>query len=123
MYHGKNQRKTSTAVQLKTRGVAPPVYRPNPVPRVCQLKTAIPQPKVVAGNRVPQAPPVYRPQPVAKVLQRRVVNPSPSLNPRQPAQAPTTPRAKVIQRNINSTHFEKSAAVDPLYMVDRLKRD
>jgi len=122
MYHGKNQRKTSQPVQLKTRGAAPPVYRPNPVPRVCQLRTATPQPKAVAGNRVAQAPPVYRPQPVPKVLQRKVANQPPS-NLRKPIQAPAAPPAKVIQRNINSTLFEKSAAVDPLYMVDRLKRD
>jgi hypothetical protein len=122
MHHGKNQRKTSPTVQLKTRGAAPPVYRPNPVPRVCQLKSALPPPKVVAGNRVVQAPPVYRPQPVAKVLQRKVVNHSPA-NLGKSVQAANPPRSKVIQRNINSTHFEKSAAVDPLYMVDRQKRD
>src|SRR5690242_17305408 len=117
MHNGKNQRKTSQPVQMKTRGAAPPVYRPNPIPRVCQLKSAMPQSKVVAPpNRVPQAPPVYRPQPVPKVLQRRVVN-QPPPSPRKAAPTPTPPRAKVIQRNINSTHFEKSAAADPLYMI------
>lgn len=122
MYNGKNQRKTSQTVQLKTRGAAPPVYRPNPVPRVCQRKTATPQTNAVVRNRVAQAPPVYRPQPVPKVLQRKVVN-QPPLNPRKPAPAPTAPRAKVIQRNINSTHFEKSAAADPLYMINPVARD
>ncbi len=117
MNHGKNQRKNSLAVQLKTRAVAPPVYRPNPVPRVCQLKPATPQPKAVAGTRAPQAPPVYRPQPVPKVLQRKVVNQA-GANPRQAIQTQPAPRSRVIQRNINSTHFEKSAVVDPLYMVN-----
>jgi len=122
MYNGKNQRKTFPAVQLKTRGAAPPVYRPNPVPRVCQLRAATPQPKVVAGTRVAQAPPVYRPQPLPKVLQRKVVNQPPS-NLRKPAPAPLAPRTRVIQRNIDSTHFEKSAAADPLYLINPLARE
>ena len=115
MHNSKNPRKISTTAQLKTRAVAPPVYRPNPVPRVCQLKPATTQPKAVVLSRAPQAPPVYRPQAVPKVLQRKVAN-QPSANVRNPVLP--TPRTKVIQRNINSTGFEKSAAVDPLYMVN-----
>ena len=73
-------------VQMKTLPAAPPVYRPNPVARVLQKKTATaPRTQVVP----------YRPQPIPKVLQ-----------------------PKVIQRNINSTNFEKSDRVDPLYMVN-----
>src|SRR5687767_6593835 len=67
------------------------------------------------------APPVYRPQPTPAVLQRKVAHHSgPNL------QAATRPQAapgrKVIQRNINSTHFEKSAAVDPSYMINPAAR-
>lgn len=74
----------SVVAQLKShvsahgikRPVAPPVYRPQPIPRVLQRKTApvappvyrpehkkIVQPKAVAPQRKPPtAPPVYRPQ-------------------------------------------------------------
>lgn len=123
MYNGKNHRNAFQAAQLKTRTSAPPVYRPNPVPKVCQLKTTnagpvISQPQKTAARLPhvggaaggPKAPAVYRPQPTPKVLQRTV--------------ARNTPRgATVIQRNIDSTYFEKSAAASPMYMVNPAARE
>jgi hypothetical protein len=50
----------------RTPPAAPPVYRPQPAPRVLQPK--------VAGAA---APPVYRPQPVPRVLQRKSSQPQP----------------------------------------------
>lgn len=102
----------SRTAQLKTSVVAPSVYRPNPVPKVCQLKTAV----------GPKAPSVYRPQTVPKVLQRKVAHP-PHQNLRTQVKPPAAPAKKVIQRNINSTHFEKSAAADPLYMINPAARE
>ncbi len=50
----------------KTPPKAPPVYRPQPTPKVLQRKAAPTPPQAVAGARqTPAAPPVYRPQPTA----------------------------------------------------------
>lgn len=70
--------------------VAPPVYRPQPTPRVLQRKTAV-QPPVVQAK--PAAPPAYRPQPTPKVLQTKGAGSRPSLHvgklTRQPVVPPT----------------------------------
>jgi hypothetical protein len=51
---------------------APPVYRPQPVPKVLQRKEATVQsPPAVGPKHTPAAPPVYRPQPAPKVLQAK----------------------------------------------------
>lgn len=56
--------------------VAPPAYRPQPVPKVLQRKLAT-SPSIssaVQPGRTPVAPPVYRPQPPPKVLQGSMAN-------------------------------------------------
>lgn len=61
-------------LQLKPQPVAPPVYRPQPTPKVLQKKMAASQPQMndpQLKQRQPQAPPVYRPQPVPKALQKK----------------------------------------------------
>jgi hypothetical protein len=65
-----------------TPPAAPPVYRPQPLPRVLQTKKSIPAGAVVPnpGRKPPTPPPVYRPQPAPKVLQRKVA----CLQQRQP---------------------------------------
>ena len=81
---------------------APHVYRPQPVPRVLQRKSALPQPPkpavttrpVSVQRKLPTAPPVYRPNTVPKVLQTK--------------QAPFTAKAQVkrgpvIQRKTQSS--------------------
>ena len=72
-------------VQLKTiqrkAPVAPPVYRPMPVPKVLQRKTA------VAG------PNVNKPVPVPHVLQRKQIAP-----PRPGISRPAIVQTKVVQR-------------------------
>lgn len=74
------QFKTASSFKLPA---APPVYRPQPTPRVLQTKrspgqllqsgqiTGAPSKTHLAVVR-PAAPPVYRPQPVPMVLQRKV---------------------------------------------------
>ena len=51
------------------RPVAPPVYRPQPTPRVLQRSVACKPPATT--QRTVTAPAVYRPQPVPAVLQRK----------------------------------------------------
>jgi len=82
--HG-HQFKPVVVAQRKTP-VAPPVYRPQPLPRVLQTKTpSAPPPyrppakpggpaKIAGAAQMkphPVAPPVYRPQPIPKVLQTK----------------------------------------------------
>ena len=55
---------------FKKTPVAPPVYRPQPVPKVLQRKLATAPPRALPIQpKRPVAPPVYRPQPVPRVLQ------------------------------------------------------
>ena len=60
---------------LQTKGhqsVVTPVYRPQPLPRVLQTKRLLSQSKTtVQVPRSPAVPPVYRPQPIPKVLQTK----------------------------------------------------
>ncbi|MDT4896879.1 MAG: hypothetical protein QOH25_1956 [Acidobacteriota bacterium] len=97
--------------------VAPPVYRPQPTPKVLQRATANPksaalQRKVSGGvgnGQRPSAPPVYRPQATPKVLQKKMIQPagvaqakllSPNAsahNRRSGQRSPLNPRAGVIQ--------------------------
>lgn len=67
-FHSRHSSSCPVQPQLK-RPVAPPVYRPQPVPRVLQTKTVSSQQPQQARRPVP--PPVYRPQPVPKVLQTK----------------------------------------------------
>lgn len=73
----------------KTRAqpVAPPVYRPQPIPKVLQRKAVPGQSAAKPPERKPTAPPVYRPQALpgamqAKMVQRRklpsALRPTPS---------------------------------------------
>lgn len=107
------QLKTAVSAQGVRRPVAPPVYRPQQVPKVLQTKSSparnpqagqVPrQPVAPTVNRPqakpasvqvktagspqikshPTAPPAYRPQPVAKVLQTKGAV---TQGPREPAQ-------------------------------------
>ncbi|HKR02295.1 MAG TPA: hypothetical protein VJT09_16575 [Pyrinomonadaceae bacterium] len=74
--HGAIQPKTALAPPPRKIPTAPPVYRPQPVPRVLQAKqSGAPQPPLAArGQHAPIAPPVYRPQPTPKVLQGKMKN-------------------------------------------------
>lgn len=53
------QLKTPVSAQSAKRPVAPPVYRPQAVPKAMQLKTS----NRIANSKLPVAPPVYRPSP------------------------------------------------------------
>jgi hypothetical protein len=72
------QPKTATSSATTVRKpVAPPVYRPQPTPKVLQTKLAgSPQAQTMSSRHKPTAPPVYRPQSVPKVLQRKIQAPN-----------------------------------------------
>lgn len=73
-FHTPVQRKTNQAAirQAGTNPVAPPVYRPQPPPKVLQRAKVTTQPQLKPQSQ-PQwvAPPVYKPQPGPKVLQKK----------------------------------------------------
>ena len=112
--------KKGTTVQTKSAGAsnikrptAPAVYRPQPVPRVLQTKSALHQPNTSSNRTIAPraAPPVYRPQ-VPKVLQAkpaRTIANAPSINSAphrcvQPKVVPpktVKPVSPVIQRSTN----------------------
>lgn len=114
-----NKKSPGTTVQLKTgapapgikRPVAPPVYRPQPVPKVLQRKTLPGQsPHPVQPPRQPIAPPVYRPHAKPAIVQPKIVQaklaapariktPSPPPPVYRPQPKPNAPRPNaVVQR-------------------------
>ena len=94
-------------MQTRQAPKAPSVYRPQPVPKVLQKKTAINQPPPVGQTeRKLIAPAAYRPQPTPKVLQRKTASTTPRListTPRptsiQPKPARTAPRVYRPEQN------------------------
>lgn len=77
----------SPVQQTRTKPVAPPVYRPEPTPKVLQPKGATTQAK-----KAPPALPGYSPQPAPKVLQRKTapVERPPAATPVKPPQHTAT---------------------------------
>src|SRR5215211_1788896 len=80
-----NKKLPGTTVQPKTgapapgikRPVAPPVYRPQPVPKVLQRKTAPGQnPPPAQPPHRPVAPPVYRPHAQPAIAQAKMARPA-----------------------------------------------
>lgn len=106
------QAKKALPAQGMRGPVAPPVYRPQPVPKVLQTKRSMAQPRE-AGQRLnapattpkpatahPVAPRVYKPQPVPKVLQRKTVVAQPPLRPTLPFASPRTAPRPVGPENV-----------------------
>lgn len=95
--------------------VAPAVYRPQPIPKVLQRRTAANQrPPQTALQRKPVAPPVYRPQPLPKVLQTKAsqANLPPHPTRRAPAAPPAyrpQPLPKVLQTKISGRQTSQNA--------------
>jgi hypothetical protein len=71
------------------RPAAPPVYRPQPVPKCLQARMSGSQRPAANAQQTPQAPPPYRPNPTPRVLQAKKPNAQPSVN--QPRPAPVAP--------------------------------
>ncbi len=86
------QFKTGVSVETLKRPIAPPVYRPQPTPKVLQTKNALPPtPHRPQPPRQPVAPPVYRPQSSPKVLLPKMTNPAANQK------LPVTPRVYAPQ--------------------------
>jgi hypothetical protein len=85
------------AAQRRAASVAPPVYRPQPPPKILQGKMAHGEAKSERPplkRQTPMAPPAYRPQGVPKVLQTKTNGnrqPQKAQQKAQPAQRPETP--------------------------------
>lgn len=84
---------------------APPVYRPQPAPKVLQGRMTNATPKPNQTSAGPVAPPAYRPQPLPKVLQTKQRGDAspPALKARTQAPSPrpaSTP--PVLQRKPNA---------------------
>jgi len=82
-----------------TRPQPPPVYRPQPTPKVLQRKTVLGgQPPLAPSRPQPVAPPVYRPQPVVKGLQMKTASAAARPHPSQSGRAPVAPPSPHAQR-------------------------
>jgi Ring finger domain len=72
--------------QAGTKPVAPPVYHPQPPPKVLQRKMVTTEPQLRPQVQPrPVAPPVYRPQPVPRVLQTKMGSAQQAVNQTKPA--------------------------------------
>jgi hypothetical protein len=98
---GTAQLQAVNVVSQRETPLAPPVYRPEPLPRV--LQTKIPLAQRSSGGQVPRlpvAPPVYRPE------QRKVAQPKMASAPaRQPPQAPSVYRPSSAPVNARTSHL------------------
>src|SRR5688572_19408364 len=101
--------KSKMAGDAVTRKRAPEVYRPQPVPKVLQRKSAQNQPMDhTQAERRPIAPPVYKPQPVPRVLQAKPAI-SPNIGTRLNAGHPALARqGTTIQRAENVNYSQTS---------------
>ena len=93
------QLKTPVSAQSVRGPVAPPVYRPQPVPKVLQTKSSAALiPQRLQTPRQPVAPAVYRPRSSPKVVLPKMTN---AAGNRKPSMAPRVqlpqPTPKVLQ--------------------------
>lgn len=104
-----------TAAPQVKRPVAPPAYRPQPVPKVLQTKSAVPQARnTTQAPRQSVAPPVYRAPASPKILQAKMAlnRTSPMPQQRAPRFASGTVQlasekqalVKKIEENTNKTY-------------------
>jgi hypothetical protein len=85
--------------QVRQTPKAPPVYRPQSVPKVLQTKKQAAHQPADQSRRAPVAPPAYRPQPVPKVLQtKKAVGPTHRQQQSLAGQTPGLPVAPPVYR-------------------------
>jgi len=100
------QLKTLVAPPTVKRPVAPPVYRPQPVPKVLQTKSALPaSPQKFQPPPSPAAPPIYRPQPTPTVLQAKRL-PAHTIQAR-PLTPPVTHRPSSVPKIVQTKTVAK----------------
>jgi hypothetical protein len=98
---GALQPKAVAPLQKRPPPVAPPIYRPQPTPKVLQRRVAAEQPRLTSqSNHRPVAPPVYRPQPTPLVLQRKgaLVGQPPAAAAKLPPPAPPVYRPQPVPK-------------------------
>lgn len=102
----------AAAPQVRQTPSAPPVYHPQPTPKVLQRKVVTTNRPANQPARAPLVPPVYRPQPMPVVLQRKasVVQP-PRTAPSHPTQE-TKPGGIVRPE---TTAFAAQVGKSPIY--------
>lgn len=74
---GALQPKSPAPTQTKRAPLAPPVFRPQPLPKVLQQKLHSTRPGIVhpeMNKRHPAPPPLHHPQPIQKILQPKMNN-------------------------------------------------
>jgi GNAT superfamily N-acetyltransferase len=96
---GTPQAKAFAAPQKRQPPPVPPVYHPQPAPKVLQRKAAQPHPVPPRSNNPRAAHPVYRPQPAPKCLQPKVSN---KVQATQSTATPTSchQRPAALQRKV-----------------------
>jgi len=96
-------------MQVRPQPLTPPVYRPQPTPRVLQTKTAgNHQAEKTQLKSVPTAPPVYRPLPLPKVLQEKSPVAPPPRMPNQQG-ATTTHKPNSAQQLLRASQPKMTA--------------
>jgi hypothetical protein len=104
-----------TASQVKPTPAAPPVYRPQPTPKVLQTKMASNQPpQSIQPPRAPVAPPVYRPEP-KKIVQPKM---APEAKAFTPPNAPPVYRPeskKLVQPKMAAAQSSNQPKQPPVY--------
>lgn len=130
--HKQNLLQPKAAAPQRLTPTAPPVYRPQPVPKVLQRKAAtVRQPPPGATKSTPTAPPVYRPQPMPRVLQPKATAPvQPAPQAKRPPTAPPVynpqPVPRVLQaKKATAAHApsvsnKKGVTVSPITQSGRI---
>lgn len=108
------QLKTAVSAPSVKRPAAPPVYRPQPLPKVLQRKSSPSSSSDVSQSRkrpvAPRiGPPVYRPQPVPRVLQTK----KSTIAPAQAGFRPKPNQLRVIQPMLGSIVSAVSSFFSP----------
>ena len=103
------QLKTGVSAPALKRPIAPPVYRPQSVPKVLQRKSlSAPTANINQTSRQPIAPPVYRPAAIRAVLQAKLAGPAQTKKP--PVAAPLgrpQPLPKVLQMKNQPAPYQR----------------
>jgi hypothetical protein len=117
------QPKSATPTKAAGMPAAPPVYRPQPTPKVLQRKAALVQtPSGVLAKRAPVAPPVYRPKQAPAPVQAKMAQQgqpsSAGGTPRRPVAPPVyhPQQKKTVQPKMGApAQARKAAKTQPVY--------
>lgn len=121
---GVAQLKSVSSTTAAMRPVAPPVYRPQPVPKVLQAKMNVAYQPSASSPRAPVAPAVYRPLPTPKALQTKMaVAPQPRKDnsPRRPV-APPVYNPKVTTTGKSKPVVQPKSALPARAVIQRAEK-